>query len=120
MTDRRAGAGDFDRIKPPDQRLLERREGSRLEADDADASGRAALFSAGSRPASSFTDDRALGLTAHCSRCGESTSLDVATALRSAFPLFLVAPWKQHSVFAVCPTCRRRAWLRIGAGAGVK
>lgn len=103
----------FDRIKPPEARLLHRREGSRVEPDEADPAGRATLFSAGPVPAGA---PAAGGLALTCSRCGASSPLDAATALRSAFPLFLLAPWKRHPVFAVCPACRHRAWLRVGKG----
>jgi hypothetical protein len=48
----------------------------------------------------------------HCSRCDATSPLDLAGAARAAFPLFLVAPWRDHPVFAVCPACRHRAWLR--------
>jgi hypothetical protein len=97
----------FDRIKPPDRRLLERPDSGGL--DDADPAGRAALFSSapGEAPAGGT-----LGLAVRCSRCGSVSSLDTRTALRAAFPLFLVAPWRRHPVFAVCPACRRRWWSR--------
>ena len=96
----------FDRIKPPDQRLLERSDAERPEAEGADPVGRAALFSAG-RPVAARR-----GLAVHCSRCESTAVVDGPTALRCAAPLFLLAPWKDHPIFAVCPTCRHRAWLR--------
>jgi hypothetical protein len=97
----------FDRIKPPEDRLLRRAGGQRLSDPDADPAGRAALFSASS-PASTPA-----GLRLHCSRCGEWSALDAATALRAAVPLFLVAPWRDYPLFAVCPAGRHRAWLRL-------
>lgn len=109
--DGRSGAGSrgLDRIKPPEQRLLERPEGLRLDGDEADPQGRAALYTAGVR-----RGQAAGGVTVHCSRCDATSGLDVDTALRSALPLFLLAPWKDHPVFAVCPACGRRSWLRPG------
>lgn len=109
-TDKSAEHRDpFDRIKPPEQRLLERLDGDRLDAPGTDRDGRAALF----------TDRRGgwgMRVTAHCSRCGATSPIDAGTALRSALPLFLVAPWRDHPVFAVCPACTRRSWLRPAAG----
>lgn len=96
----------FDRIRPPEDRLLSRPEG-RLQPGEADPDGRAALFSSTSRPASTPG-----GVAVHCSRCGETSPVDAVTALRSALPLFLVAPWKDHPIFAICPAGRHRAWLR--------
>lgn len=100
----------FDRIKVPDP------GGRRLaQADgETDPEGRAALFTppdaaVGAAPATSGG-----GVTVVCSRCGETTALDAATAVRSALPLFLVAPWRSHPLFAVCPACGRRSWLRPG------
>lgn len=90
----------FDRIKPPDRRLLER--------EQPDPAGRGALFSATSPPRPT-----ASGLVLHCSRCERTSPLDASTALRSAIPLFLVAPWRRHPFFAVCPAGGHRAWLRV-------
>jgi hypothetical protein len=87
----------FDRIRP-----------SRAQGGDRDPQGRGALFSVGA--------DRPRPLArVHlaCDRCGVSTPLDVATALRAAFPLFLVSPTRIGSVFAACPACRRRSWLHL-------
>lgn len=100
----------LDRIKAPEQRLRERPEGTRFDTDDTDPEGRAALYSHG---AERFGGSRGTA-TVHCSRCGETSPLDAGTALRSALPLFLVAPWRDHPVFAVCPACGRRSWLRPG------
>lgn len=90
----RSGRGGFDRIAPPADRAGER-TGERA---------RSALFTS--------APDR--GVTVRCSRCGTTSRLDVVTALRSAVPLVLVAPWRDHPVFAICPACRRRSWLRPG------
>lgn len=99
----------FDRIRPPQGRpYLGPVEG----ATKAEGS-REALFSVGG--------DRvpgcAMGLALHCSRCQVTTPLDVGVALRAAIPVFLVAPWRDHPIFALCPACERRAWLRLGGAA---
>lgn len=98
--------GGFDRIRTPEQRLGERprREG----ADPSDPRGRAALFSA------SDTAPRAGGPVAgvHCARCGASSVMDLPTLLHSLCPLFLFVPWLPHPLFAICPACGRRSWLR--------
>jgi hypothetical protein len=102
----------FDRIKPPEQRLLERGLGPRLEpggAPEAGREGRAALFTAGGAPERTPV---LAGVALHCSGCDATTPLDAGVALRAALPLFLVAPWRDHPLFALCPACRRRAWLR--------
>lgn len=99
----------LDRIKPPERRLLERSEGPRFDRGEADPQGRAALYTGGPRRR---TDGAVV--TVHCSRCEVASRLDAVAALRSAVPLFLVAPWRDHPVFAVCPACRRRSWLRPG------
>ena len=101
----------FDRIKPPDRRLLERPEERRPEAPGADRGGRAGLFSAG-RPTGGGGSPP-LPLQLRCSGCDEVSTLDARTAVRSAAPLFLVAPWRSHPVFAVCPACRGRRWLKV-------
>jgi hypothetical protein len=102
----------FDRIRAPQDRLLHRREGAHL-GDEADGEGRAALFSGG--PATNDAVEPGAA-TVHCGRCEATSRLGAAAALRSAFPLFLVAPWKRHPVFAVCPACHHRAWLRPSLG----
>lgn len=87
----------FDRIKPPE--LV-----TRPERPD----GRSVLF------APPPTDAPALPpLSVTCSRCAATSPLDGATAVRSALPLVLVAPWRTHPVFARCPSCARRSWLRV-------
>ena len=94
----------FDRIKTPQERLLQR------DADP-DPTGRGALFSAYG-PGQPITD----GLALHCSSCDASTPLDPQTAARAALSLFLLAPWRRdHPVFALCPACGRRAWVAVRA-----
>jgi hypothetical protein len=117
----------FDRIKPVDRRLLERRSGERLDTAEADADGRAALFSSGVERDRERARARERGgdpaggegaaapLAAHCSRCDATTPVDAATAVRAVLPLAVVVPWRDHPVFAVCPACRQRAWLKVTA-----
>lgn len=104
---------DFDRIRPPSERLLRRgAEGERRGADAGSrAAGREALFSTG-EPGR----DRA-ALAVRCSRCGQASGLDLLTAVRAVLPLALVAPWRRDPVFARCPACARRGWLAIEVGA---
>lgn len=105
MTDRSDGAppDPLDRIKAPERRVHQRAQG---DAPDTDQQGRAALFTDRQR--------REALITVHCSRCEVTSPVAAGTALRSALPLFLLAPWRDHPVFAVCPACRRRSWLRPG------
>ncbi len=105
---------DFDRIKRPERRLLERPDAGRFEVGEADPMGRAALFTTTSQAAAPHPDARRAGLVVECSRCGAASPLGVASALRAAFPLLVVAPCRRYPVFAVCPACRRRAWVRVG------
>lgn len=102
----------FDRIKPPERRLLERPAPRQPDSPEADAEGRAALFSAGGRATPGL-----VLFAVECERCGAVSPLGPGAALRSALPLFLVAPWRRHPVFASCPACRRRSWLRPRAPA---
>jgi hypothetical protein len=95
----------FDRIKPPDE------WSRRVEPQDPE--GRAALFTGVDEAVHAAKVGPPQGFRVHCSRCGETTGVDVRTALRMAVPLFLLAPWKDHPVFAVCPSCGARSWLRV-------
>jgi hypothetical protein len=87
----------FDRIRPP------RAGRGRDEREE--------LFSAGGAGAGR-------GSALDCSRCGASSALDAGVALRAAIPLFLVVPWREYPIFALCPACERRAWLRIRPAGG--
>ena len=96
----------FDRIKAPDA-------WARRQSEAVDPQGRAALFTGADEAVSSAKAGPAEGFRVHCSRCDSTTAVDSRTALRLAAPLFLLAPWKSHPVFAVCPTCGARSWLRV-------
>lgn len=98
----------FDRIKTPDG-------WSRRHPSSVDPEGRAALFSDPQRAVRTTPAGPPDGFRVHCSRCGDTTGVDSRTALRMAAPLFLVAPWRSHPVFAVCPSCGVRSWLRVRA-----
>lgn len=102
----------FDRIRPPRDRLLRRGDDGDPTAGDTAAGGvdRRALFSAGR------AGHGAVPVAVRCSRCAATTDLDLATALRAALPLMLVAPWRRDPVFARCPACRRRSWLALEVG----
>jgi hypothetical protein len=95
----------FDRIKPPDS--WARRQ------DEHDPQGRAALFTGVDEAVRSAKMGPDGGLAVTCSRCGETRRIDGRAAARIAAPLFLIAPWKRHPVFAVCPACGTRSWLRL-------
>lgn len=97
----------FDRIKPPDA-------WARREAEaTGDPEGRAALFTGADAAVRTARAGPENGFSASCSRCGESRRIDARTAGRMAAPLFLVAPWKRHPLFAVCPSCGVRSWLKL-------
>ena len=97
----------FDRIKPPDS------WGRRAAHDTADPEGRAALFTGAEDVVRQAKVVPPEGVRVHCSRCEATTAVDGRTALRMAAPLFLVAPWKSHPIFAICPACNARTWLRV-------
>lgn len=96
----------FDRIKTPD--------GWARREDRPDPAGRAALFTGPDEAVRSARAGPPDGLHVACSRCGSASVVDGRGALRMAVPLFLFAPWKSHPVFAVCPACGARSWLRVG------
>lgn len=109
-------ASGFDRIKPPERRLLERPDSRRPDAPEADRTGRAALFTtAAPRPGPSRGPTL---VTVECSECGQRTALDLAGIVRHAIPLVVLAPWRSHPVFATCPREGRRTWMRVRLGGG--
>ena len=95
----------FDRIKPPDEWAR------RVEPQDPE--GRAALFTGIDEAVHAAKAGPPQGFRVHCSRCGQTTGIDARMAVRMAVPLFLLVPWKDHPVFAVCPSCGARSWLRV-------
>jgi hypothetical protein len=97
----------FDRIKQPD--AWSRRHDDSL----GDPQGRAALFTGADEAVRAAKAGPENGVAVNCSRCGETRRIDTRTAGRMAAPLFLVAPWKRHPIFAVCPSCGVRSWLRL-------
>ena len=100
-----SGGSGFDRIKAPDG--WARREAA------TDPEGRAALFTGADEAVAAAKPGPAEGFRVSCSRCLATTRVDARTAARLAAPLFLLAPWKSHPVFAVCPVCGTRSWLRV-------
>ena len=97
----------FDRIKTPDG-------WSRRQDEANDPKGRAALFTGADEAVKSAPAGPADGFRITCSSCGTVSRVDARTLGRMAIPLFLVAPWRRHPVFAVCPACNTRSWLRVG------
>ena len=128
----------FDRIKPPEKRLLEREDSRQPDSGQADHAGRAGLFSLSEEP----TTPRAgvprpvpparleadgtgrvrtvptgrSPLHIECGHCGISCPMPLVGAVKRALPLTLVAPWRSHPVFATCPCEERRTWLRPRLG----
>lgn len=100
---------EFDRIRPPRDRLLHRGDAGELTdpTDGERGQGRQALFSAGRH------GDDPTGVALRCSRCGNTSALDLRSALKAALPLVLVAPWRAEPFFARCPACDRRSWLAV-------
>lgn len=100
---------EFDRIRPPRDRLLQRGDAGELADPAADdrGGGRQALFSAGHHGADPT------GVAVRCARCGATSPLDLRSALKAALPLVLVAPWRAEPLFARCPACDRRSWLAV-------
>lgn len=98
---------EFDRIRPPRERLLRRGDADEMAGpgEDDPGEGREALFSAGHR------GDEPTGVAVRCSRCDATSALDLRSAVKAALPLVLVAPWRREPLFARCPACDRRSWL---------
>lgn len=96
----------FDRIKAPDA-------WARRNDSQGDPQGRAALFTGGDTAVRAAKAGPENGLSVSCSRCGQTRAVDARTATRMAAPLFLIAPWKRFPIFAVCPSCGVRSWLRL-------
>lgn len=55
-------------------------------------------------------------LTVECGHCGDVCPMGVTDVVRHALPLTVVAPWRSHPVFALCPCGQRRAWLKPRVG----
>lgn len=135
-------SNSFDRIKPPERRLLQREESRIPDSRTADKQGRAALFSASEEPTTpgagvplrpvggqrvradgapvDAADPRLpqgrSAVQVECGHCGVTCPLPLAEAARRAIPLVVVAPWRSHPVFATCPCGERRAWLKPHLG----
>lgn len=105
----------FDRIRPPRDRPPVRDGVDPTEPRGDAGQGRAALFSVGPDRGEA-AGGRGAAVAVRCSRCGATTGLDARTALRTAMPLVVIAPWRRAPVFARCPGCRRRSWLALEVG----
>lgn len=110
---------EFDRLRPRQPAA----EPSPVATSTAvDAEGKRALFS-------SIEHERptGAGITIECSRCGETTRLTPAAALRAAFPAFHLSVVlgrgdrestlglirRRHGSWLRCPACGRGAWTRV-------
>jgi uncharacterized protein (DUF983 family) len=109
----------FDRLRP---RQPEAEPSPVATALAPDTEGKRALFSSieHERPSGA-------GITIECSRCGETTRLTPAAALRAAFPAIhlsivvgrgdhestLGLVRRQHGSWLRCPACGRGAWTRV-------
>jgi len=109
----------FDRLRPRQPGAEPVPVASPIQAD---AEGKRALFSSieNERPAGA-------GIAIECSRCGETTRLTPAAALRAAFPAFhlsvVVGRGDKESTLGLvrrrygswlrCPACGRGAWTRV-------
>jgi hypothetical protein len=91
----------LDRIKPPEQRMLERPVASHPD-------GKAALFSA-TAPAPPLG---ALG-GLRCARCGAHSAMDTRLALRLLRRGTVVLPGRGLSLYGPCPACRTRSRLHL-------
>jgi hypothetical protein len=80
---------------------------SRVDEDLA-ADGKAALFSTRDHPPGKVRID--------CSRCGATSHVDFSDALRRVLSLSAWIPGKNHSRRLRCPSCHRRAWVRLRLG----
>lgn len=111
---------DFDRLRP---RTPTADTALSHTAVVPDIEGKRALFSSVEmqRPTGS-------GISIECARCGETTQLTPAAALRAAFPavhLSIVVGYgereaalglfrrRQHGSWLRCPACGRGAWTRV-------
>lgn len=93
---------NFDRVVPPDPLRPRRRE----------LRGKRALYSVD--PEASPTPLLIVG----CERCGVERGLTAAEMARLLRPPWLLNPCRR-TLFARCPTCRRRTWLQVRLGPGV-
>lgn len=109
--DRHGTSPEFDRIRPPAERVLRRGDDGHLDHSGETAGdhgdGREVLFSAVRHGTARS------GLALRCTRCEQTTDIDARTALKAALPVVVVAPWRRAPLFARCPACRRRSWLSI-------
>lgn len=70
-----------------------------------DVDGKQALFRPGHRPSGP--------VTVECSRCGATTRIGAADALRRLAGLSLWVPGRTYSRRLRCPACHRRSWVRL-------
>jgi predicted RNA-binding Zn-ribbon protein involved in translation (DUF1610 family) len=113
-------AGGFDRLRP---RSAAAESMTAPAPTIADTEGKRALFSSAEtvRPTGA-------GISVECARCGETTRLTAASALRLAFPAIHLSVvidragsestlglvrGRRHGSWLRCPACGRGAWTRV-------
>ena len=92
----------FDRVRPPDPMRLRRR----------DTRGKRALFSVDTESTPTHA------IVVSCRKCGIERGV-----LREELLPLLAPPWIANPIartlWARCPTCRRRTWLKVKLGPGI-
>ena len=93
----------LDRVAKPDPRRPRQRS----------QQGKEALYSTapGAQPAHP--------LLVACNRCDVQRGVGLAESLTMLRPPFLLNPVNRH-LWARCPTCHRRAWLRVRMGSALR
>jgi len=114
----RAAAAGFDRLRPRPGRPAGPGTGSTAHRPGAigrDTHGKRALYS-GERP----PDPRTNGVTVHCSRCAQATTIGAKRALLLLAPsLHLPVIRPRYPSLLRCPACHRISWVRLAlTGAG--
>ena len=99
------------RMGEPDARDARRRHPSTIAAGllgrHRDPLGKMALFSSGE-------NGRPFGtLFVECSDCGRETPVSALEAARSALPPSVHLPFRRYHSLMRCPSCGRRAWVRL-------
>lgn len=92
----------FERIRRPDP----------AEPSRGDSQGKRAIYSVD--PESNPTP----AVLVECRRCGVERGLTAREATSLLRPPFLANPLT-HELWARCPTCERRAWLKLRRGPGI-
>lgn len=95
-------ASGFDRIKPPSERTVGRKD---------DHQGKRSLYSEAEQPPS--TGSAAI----ECQRCGRRSVVSVFKLARLSFPgIHVPASGRGHKAWLKCPSCSQRSWVRVIVG----